>query len=63
MPPCLGALKAVGFHVFNLLVNGLKRAGVEDLLQLCTAGPPQSPGTARQAGRGVHGGGYCQTWK
>lgn len=40
-PPYLGVLEAVGFHVSNLLVNGLERAGVGDLLQLCTAGPPQ----------------------
>lgn len=52
MPPYLGALKAVGFRVSSLPVNGLMRAGVEDLLQLCTAG---------QAGRCVHGGEYCQT--
>lgn len=61
-PPYLGVLEAVGFHVSNLLVNGLVRAGVGDL-QICTAGSPQSPGSAGQAGRGVHSGGYCQTWR
>lgn len=60
-PPYLGVLEAVGFHVSNSLVNGLMRGG--DLLQLCTAGPPQSPGSAGQAGRGVHGGEHCQTWR
>lgn len=40
-PPYLGVLEAVGFHVSNLLVNGLERAGMGHLLQLCTARPPQ----------------------
>lgn len=41
VPPYLGVLEALEFHVSNSLVNGLQRAAVEDLLQLCTAGPPQ----------------------
>lgn len=62
-PPYLGVLEAVGYRVSNSLVSGLVRAGVGDLFQLCIAGPPQSPGSAGQAGRGVHGGESCQTWR
>lgn len=62
-PPYLGVLEAVGFHVSNLLVNGIVRAGEGNLLRLCTAGLPWSPGTAGQASRGICGGVYCQTWR
>lgn len=31
-PPYLAVLEAVGFHVSSLLVSGLVRAGVGDLL-------------------------------
>lgn len=60
-PPYLGVLEAVGFHASNSLVKGLLRAGVGDLLQLCTAGSPQSPGSTGEAGGRVCGGEYCQT--